>query len=139
MNVIRSPQRAGLNSALIYLHKCLALFQRNDPFAMLLHPLESAGLLMRSRTEWLKGLGTKVTGRLGKDEAGTGSRQNTILGCGHGREAAMYGCNLNQEVFLGVGTQKTPNSRSRVSWQCHRVPVSLQAVRGRAVLLTRLI
>lgn len=106
---------------------------------MLLHPLKSAGLLMRSRTEWLKGLGAEVTGSLGKEEASAGSRQNTPLGRGHGKEAAMYGWNLKQEVFLGLGRHKTPNGLSRASWQCRGVPVSLQVTRGRAALLTGLI
>lgn len=103
---------------LVYLHNYLALFQRNDPFAMLLHPLGSAGLLMRSRTEWLKGLGAEVTRSLGKEEASAGSRQNTVLGCGHGREAAKDDCSSKQEVLLGLGRQKTPKSTSTVSWQC---------------------
>lgn len=99
---------------------------------MLLYPLECAGLLMRSRTEWLKGLGTEVTGSLGKEEASAGSRQNTVLGCGHGREAAMYGCNLKQEAFLGLGLgrQRTPTSvNNRASPQCRGVRVPLRAVR----------
>lgn len=78
---------------------------------MLLHPLESAGLLMRSRTEWLKGLGTEVTGSLGKEEASGGSRQNTLLGCGHGREAALYGCNFKAGGFPRTG--ETGNSQQR--------------------------
>lgn len=109
---------------LVYLHKCLALFQRNDPFAMPLHPLESAGLLMRSRTEWLKGLGTEVTGSLGKEEARAGSRQNTLLGCGHGGEAARDGCSLKQEVFLALGRHKTPQQPEQSELA---VPVSLGA------------
>lgn len=96
------------------------------------HSLECAGLLMRSRTEWLKGLGTEVTGSLGKEEASAGSRQNTVLGCGHGREAAMYGCNLKQEAFLGlgVGRQRIPTSMNNgASLQCRGVRVPLRAVR----------
>lgn len=109
---------------------------------MLLYPLECAGLLMRSRREWLKGLGTEVTGSLGKEEASAGSRQNTVLGCGHGREADMYGCTLKQEAFLGLGTGATENSHQReqqsepaVPW-CASAPPSRE---GRAALLTRLI
>lgn len=79
---------------------------------MLLHPLESAGLLMRSRTEWLKGLGAEVTRSLGKEEASAGSRQNTVLGHGHAREAAMYGCNLKQEVFQAWGDTELPAARA---------------------------
>lgn len=40
---------------------------------MLSHPVENAGLLMRYRTEWLKGLRTAVTGSLVKEAAGAGS------------------------------------------------------------------
>lgn len=37
------------------------------------HPLESTGLLMRYRTEWLKGLRTEVTGSLEKEAASAGA------------------------------------------------------------------
>lgn len=112
---------------------------------MLLHPLESAGFLMRSRAEWLKGLGTEVTGSLGKEEASAGSRQNTVLGCGHGRAAAMYSCNWKQEAFLGLlgshGTGETENSQEHEQSEpavprCASAPPSPE---GRAVVSTRLI
>lgn len=111
-NVIRSPQRAGSSSVLIYLHNYLALFQRNDPFAMLLHPLGSAGLLMRSRPEWLKGLGAEVTRSLGKEEASAGSRQTPSWAVGMAEKQPRMAAAHSRSLSWDWGDRELPRARA---------------------------
>ena len=117
---------------------------------MLPRPLESAGPLMRYRTEWLKGLRTEVTGNLRKKAVSAGSvasiKTKRCPGLWVQKKSSHARLQLKAGGFpstgltaIGPGRQKALNTKNRVSLKCHGVRASLQASRERAVLLTSLI
>ena len=114
------------------------------------HPLESTGLLMRYRTEWLKGLRTEVTRSLGKAPASAGSvasiKTKRCPGLWAQKKSSRAWLQLKAGGFpstrltaRGPGRQKTLNTKKWVSLKHHGVWASLWASRERAVVLTNLI
>lgn len=117
---------------------------------MLPHPLESASLLMRYRTEWLKGLRTEVTGSLGKEAASASPvasiKRKRCPGLWAQKKSSCAWLQLKAGGFpstvltaIGLRRQKAPDTKNWVSFECRGVRASLRASRGRAVLSTSLI